>query len=285
MRGQHLAQAVKLNHRGDAGTQVGPAPCGVGQPARVEIGVDGHILAKSLGRLEQRFQFHLLDGPLTDLTALHRLYGLEDLVGLKWRERLRDLGLLPDEGEPRRVVHDLEILPEVADDALDSRTALRQGERAHDLGKVRIGSGSDEESTRKVAVFVRIDSEPRPGAATRAERVLIELRRFVEGPPSTAFAAHEEIGQIAGRADLVEPELAPATLLALVDESGPVEVVHVSPRTGAHEAGGHHGEAIEASPLVQRLAVNEAPRALGPVFASGFLNDEPFREPPRPDAD
>ena len=104
-----------------------------------------------------------------------------------------------------RIVHDLKVVPEVADDALDRRPAIRQGQRTHDLGKVRVGGGADEQSAGMVATFVRIDPEPRPRAATGAQRILIELRCLVETPRSAALATRDQIGQIAGSADLVEP--------------------------------------------------------------------------------
>ena len=75
-----------------------------------------------------------------------------------------------------------------------------------------------------------------------------------------------------------------ATFFGTVDEADPVEVIHMSSRAGTHETGGHHGKAVEASPLVQPLPVHEAPRTLGPVAAAGLLHDEPFREPPCADA-
>ena len=80
---QHLAQPVKLHDRCDSGTAVSLAPRGVGQPARVEIGVDGHVVPESFGRPEQRFQLDLLDRPLAAVAAPDRADGLENLVGLK----------------------------------------------------------------------------------------------------------------------------------------------------------------------------------------------------------
>ena len=171
----------------------------------MEVGVDRHVVPEPLGRPEQRFQLDLLDRPFAAVAAIDRADGLENLVGLKWGECLSDLRLLPDESEIGRIVDDLKVVPEVADDALDRRPAIRQGQRAHNLGKVRVGGGADEQSGGVVAVFVGIDPEPGAGAATGAERVLIELRRFVERPSSTAFAAHHQISQVAGGADLVEP--------------------------------------------------------------------------------
>ena len=280
--GQHLAQPVELHHRRDARAEVGPAPRGVGQPARVEVRVDGHVVPEPLGRPEQRFQLDLLDGPVAGLAALHRTNRFQNLVGLKWRERLGDLGLLPDDGEVRRIVHDLEVVPEVADDALDRRPAIREGKRAHDLGKVRVGGGADEQSARVVAVFVGVDTEPRPGAAAGAERVLVELRRFVERSSLAAFATHEQVGEVPGRADFFEPELAPAAVLGSMDEPCPVDVIHVPSRTGTHEADGHHGEAVEAPSLIQSLAVHQAPPTLRPVVASGFLHHEPLGKSPCP---
>ena len=250
----------------------------------MEVGVDGHVVSEPLGRSEQRFELYLLDGPIAALAASDRVNGLENFVVVVWSERLRDLGLPLDEGESRRILHDLKVVPEIADDAVDCGPAIRQGERAHDLRKVRVGSGANEQPARVAAVFVRVYPEPGPGPAASAERILIEFRRFVESPRAAALAAYDQIGQVAGGADLVEPELAPATFPRSVDESGPVEVIHMSARAGTHEAGGHHGKAVEAPLLVERLAVHEPSGTIRSLAGAAFLHDEPLWKAPCPDS-
>ena len=42
----------------------GAAPGAIGQPARVEVRIDGHVVAEALGRGEQRVELDLLDRPL-----------------------------------------------------------------------------------------------------------------------------------------------------------------------------------------------------------------------------
>ena len=87
-------------------------------------------------------------------------------------------------------------------------------------------------------------------------------RRLVEAARLAALAAHDEIGEVAARAALVEPELPPAVVLGAVDEAAPVEVVDVSLRAGAHEAGGHDLPAVEAALVVERLAMDQPAGAL-----------------------
>ena len=52
-----------------------------------------------------------------------------------------------------------------------------------------------------------------------------------------ALAAHDEVGEVAAGAALVEPQRPPAGILAAVDEPVPVEVVDVAARARPHEAG------------------------------------------------
>ena len=67
---QDLAQAVELDHGLDAVAPLGAAPGAIGQPARVEVRIDRHVVAEALGRGEQRVELDLLDGPLVRLAAL-----------------------------------------------------------------------------------------------------------------------------------------------------------------------------------------------------------------------
>ena len=77
-----------------------------------KFGINGHVVAKALGRREQRLELDLLHGPLTRLPALGLVNGLEDLLVREWSELLGDLRLLLHEGEVRSVLDDLEIVPE-----------------------------------------------------------------------------------------------------------------------------------------------------------------------------
>ena len=61
---------MELNHSLDAVAALGMTPCVIGQPASVKVLIDGHVIAKALGRGEQGVQFDLLDGFLFSLAAL-----------------------------------------------------------------------------------------------------------------------------------------------------------------------------------------------------------------------
>src|SRR5581483_8677918 len=103
-------------------------------------------------------------------------------------------------------------------------------------------------------------------------------------PP--AGAADDEIREVAGRAALVEPELAGprAVVLRTVHEAVPVEVVDVASRARAHEARRDDLPPVEAAPVVEGLAVDEAARASTlRAGASLVLDDEPFGEAPGAD--
>src|SRR5262245_23172075 len=67
-------------------------------------------------------------------------------------------------------------------------------------------------------------------------------------------------------------------------EVPPIEVIDVAFRTGAHEAGGDHGSPIEPALVVERLPVNEPPRTETVLTSTLVLDDEPFGNPPGPDA-
>ena len=110
-----------------------------------------------------------------------------------------------------------------------------------------------------MAVFVRVAAQPGAGALAGVERISIELRGFVERARLSALAAHEEIGEVARGAALVQPELSPTGASVAVHETPPVEIIDVAPGTGAHEARGHHLEPFEEPPLVQRLAMHQTP--------------------------
>lgn len=71
-----------------------------------------------------------------------------------------------------------------------------------------------------------------------------------------ALASHDKVGQVSASAALIKPQLAAAIVLRPTHEAVPVQVVHVTPRTSAHEAGGHDWPAFELSSLVQGLAMD-----------------------------
>jgi hypothetical protein len=82
--------------------------------------------------------------------------------------------------EVRFALDDLEVVPELAHGGFRGIPSVGQREHAHHLREVRVGRGADQQTARLVAVLVGIPSEPGPRAAARAERVHLELRRFVE---------------------------------------------------------------------------------------------------------
>src|SRR6266849_4570395 len=67
-----------------------------------------------------------------------------------------------------------------------------------------------------------------------------------------------------------------------MDEPVPIEVVHVTFRTGSNESRRDHSAAVEPTLLIDRFAVDKAPGALT-FTPSHLLHDEPLREAPRTD--
>jgi hypothetical protein len=59
-------------------------PSSIWQPAGVKIGINRHIVAKTLGCCEQDFQFDLLDGFLFCLAALSFTYRSENFIVAEW---------------------------------------------------------------------------------------------------------------------------------------------------------------------------------------------------------
>jgi hypothetical protein len=68
-----------------------------------------------------------------------------------------------------------------------------------------------------------------------------------------------------------------------MDEAAPVEVVDMSLGTSSHKTSGHNWPAIEPSFFIELFAMDQSAGSLALSVATGFLHDEPFREPP--DAD
>ena len=132
-----------------------------------------------------------------------------------------------------------------------------------------------------IAIFPRILVQPRTRASARPET---DFESPVETLGRPALATDGKIAQVAGYALFVEPELPPAAGLAAVGEAAPIEVVHMAPRTGSHETRRHDLSAVEAAPLIERLAVRQAPRATALGGVPVFLYDEPVREEFRADS-
>src|SRR5439155_337577 len=87
---QDLAQTMELDYGLDAVVALGAAPGRIGQPAGVEVRIDGHVVAKALGRREQCFELDLFHRPLALLAALDLLDGVKDLIVREWCQLLRD---------------------------------------------------------------------------------------------------------------------------------------------------------------------------------------------------
>src|ERR1019366_6864041 len=112
----------------------------------------------------------------------------------------------------------------------------------------------------------------------------LKLRSLVQTARFTALAPHDEIRQIAAGATLVEPQPLAAVVFSAVNKATPVEIIHVSLRAGAHEASGHNWPAVEPSLVIELLPMDQPAGSLALRAAAGFLNDEPFREPPDADS-
>ena len=278
---QDLAQPVELDDRFNAVETTRAAPRSIRQAARVEVRIHRHVVAKALGRGENRLELDLLDGPLAFPTALDRTNDLEDFIVGEGLELLRDLRKALEYGQRIDGVHGLQETPQLSHGRLHGRPPIREREHAHHLREVRVGSRADEQTARELAVLVRVPAKPWPRTAAGAERVHLDRRRFIQTARPAALAAHDEVGQVAARAAFVEPELPPAVVRGvLMREAAPVDVVHVPLWAGPDEARGHDLAAIEAALLVERLAVDQPAGALAVLAAGGFLHDEPLRKPP-----
>ena len=99
----------------------GAPPRSIGQPARVKVRIDRHVVAKALGRGEQRVELDLLHRPLAPLARSCVADGREHLLVAEGREPLRDPRLPLQEGEVARVVDDLQVVPQLGDDRLAPR--------------------------------------------------------------------------------------------------------------------------------------------------------------------
>ena len=211
------------------------------------------------------------------------LDGGEDLIGPIGGQPLRDPWLPLHKGKVAGVVDDLQVIPQLRDRDLDGAPAIGQGQDAHHLRKVRVRGRADEQPARQAAILRSARPQPRPPTATDAERSEFEHRRLVHPSLLAAFAAHDEFTEVAARPTLVEPQLAPAVVLEIVDEPLPVEVVDVPLRTGAHEPGGYNRAALEPTLRVERLAMDETPRSLAAPAPLLLLHEEPFGEAPGAD--
>ena len=92
----------------------------------MEIGIDGHVVAETLGRAEQCVELDLFHRSVAALAALALTDRVQDLVIVERIERRRDRRLLLHEGQIGQIVHDLQIVPELRDGAVDRRAAIRQ---------------------------------------------------------------------------------------------------------------------------------------------------------------
>ncbi len=286
-QGQHLAQPVELDDRLDARAPVGPAPHGVRQPARVEVLVDGHVVAEALGGGEDRLELDLLHGPLGPRgAALQVIDRREDLVVGERRER-RDHRRLPlHEREARRVVDDRQVVPELPHRRLHRRPPLRQRQHADHLREPGVGRGAHQQPARQVAVLVGATPEPRPRAPARPQRVRLHHARVRETAYRPALASHEEVRKVAAGALLVEPQRPGRRAVAAgtMHEPAPVDVVDVAPRTGADEPGGHDPAALETAPVVERPPGHQPPGPDVSLALVRLLDDEPLGKAPHADA-
>ena len=135
--GENLAQSVKLDDRGDAVADCEPRRQSVlGQPARVEVGIDRHVVAKALGRAEQRVELDLLDRSLGRPARSDLLDRGEHLVVGERRELRGDLRA----SSCRKLssllgLDDLEVVPELLHGRLDRGLLVRQRSTLTTCGK------------------------------------------------------------------------------------------------------------------------------------------------------
>ena len=127
-------------------------------------------------------------------------------------------------------------------------------------------------------------TEPRAGAATGPQRLLIKFGRLVKQSTLATLAPDAQLREVAGRTLLVKPELPTTPAPGSVDELSPIQIVNVAARTGSHEPRRHDLATVEAAPVVQRLAVHEPARPFA-LATRVVLHDEPLRKPPSSNPD
>jgi hypothetical protein len=184
---------------------------------------------------------------------------------------------------PERI-DQLQQVPDFPHGRLNSAPPVWQRQYADDLREIRIGGGADQQPAGEIAVFVRVAPQPRSCATARTQRVHFQQRRLVKTARLTAFAPHDEVGQIAARPSFVQPQLPAATILRAVHKAVPIEIVDMALWASAHKSGGHYRPTIEASFFIEGLAMDQPSGSLPLLTASPLLHDEPFWKPPDPNS-
>jgi hypothetical protein len=128
-------------------------------------------------------------------------------------------------------------------------------------------------TTRQLASLRCTAPQPRPFATAGAKRIAVDLSGVRETAPLTTLAAYGQIGEIAARAALVEPEPAMTGVFRAVNKVIPVQVVNVPFRAGADKTSGDDLAALEAAMSVEGLAVDQTPRALAFITTGLFLGN------------
>ena len=219
--------------------------------------------------------------------------GVQHLLIRERRQTRRHLRIFLHDAERRRIVNDLQPVPDRFNRLIQFTAAVRQREHAHDLWEPGIRRGADQQPARLVARLASVAAQPGPRAAANPQGEILRPRGLVHAPLPAAFATNDLFRQIAAGAAFVQPQLSPAWVVAAVHEGVPVDVVHMTSGAGADETGGHNVvagapaivvESLESSPGVQQLAVYDTPGAGVPAIPIALLHHKPLREAPRADA-
>src|SRR5450756_974069 len=220
-----LTQAMYLVDRCDCVEPRTVAPDAVGEASHVKVRVDGDVIAEALRCGQDRIELDLLDGTLGRAAALDRANRVEHVLVTEWRELLGDFGLPLQEVQVGHLSDDLQVFPELTDDPFDAGAQIGQREDAHGLREIGVRCRADQQATVLLAGLVRVRTKPWPATGTEAERVELDLAGIGHASPLAALAVRPELREVAARARLLEPELAPTVRVRSMDERLPGEVI------------------------------------------------------------
>jgi hypothetical protein len=132
-QGEHLAEAMDLDHCIDAIRQVSSSPEIVGKPPGVEVGIHGNVIAETFGHSEERIQLNLLDRSLVNSSISMCVNCFEYFVVFKGCEALGDDGLLLEESQVFRGLNDLQVAPQLGNCSLHFTRTVGQRQNTQHL--------------------------------------------------------------------------------------------------------------------------------------------------------
>ena len=159
------------------------APYGFRQATRVEVRLDGCIVAIAFRDGQQGIQLRVLDGALPGSAARtpgpNRVQYL--LIGER-RQAVRHVGEALHDPEGVGVLDDVKAVPQCLDHLIDLATAFGQGQHTDHLRKPGVRGGADQQPAGLAAILVRMAPQPGSRAPAHSQRKAREVDCFVHAP-------------------------------------------------------------------------------------------------------